>query len=149
MSSTDEKVTKDLIETLEDGREGFTKGADKLADSDRADFAATFRELAAQRARFTTELRDLAAQYGDHIDEDGSMLGSLHRGWMSIKDAISGDDPQGVLDAAEQGEDHAKGEYADALKADISPHLRTVIERQAREIEVSHDTVKAMRDRAA
>lgn len=149
MSSTDAKVTKDLIETLEDGREGFTKGAAKLADSDRPDYAATFRELAAQRARFATELRDLAAQYGDQIDEDGSMLGSLHRGWMAIKDAIAGDDPQGVLDAAEQGEDHAKKEYRNALDADVSPHLRTVIERQAREIQASHDTVKAMRDRVS
>lgn len=149
MSSIDAKVTKDLIETLEDGREGFTKGADKLASSDRPDFAATFRELAAQRARFVAELRDLAAQYGDTIDEDGSMLGSLHRGWMAIKDAIAGDDPQGVLDAAEQGEDHAKKEYKDALQAEISPHLRTVVERQAREVQVSHDTVKAMRDRVS
>ncbi len=146
MPSTDEQVTKDLIETLEDGREGFTKGADKLAETDRPEFAATFRELAAQRGRFTTELRDLAAKYGDKIDEDGSMLGALHRGWMTIKDAIAGDDPEGVLDAAEQGEDHAKQEYADALKSDISPHLRTVVERQAREIQTSHDTVKAMRN---
>jgi uncharacterized protein (TIGR02284 family) len=146
MSSTDEKVTKDLIETLEDGREGFTKGADKLAETDRADFAATFRELAAQRARFATELRDLAAQYGDTINEDGSMLGALHRGWMTIKDAIAGDDPDGVLDAAEEGEDHAKREYADALQSDISPHLRMVVERQAGEIETAHNRVKAMRD---
>lgn len=149
MSSTDAKVTKDLLETLEDGREGFTKGADKLADTDRPDMAATFRELAAQRARFATELRELAAQYGDQLDEDGSLLGALHRGWMSIKDAVAGDDPHGVLDAAEQGEDHAKQEYEDALRADISPHLHTVIERQAREIKVAHDTVKALRDRVS
>ena len=146
MSSTDERITTDLIETLEDGRAGFGKGAERLADTERADLAETFREFAAQRAAYAQELRDLAARYGDHIEEDGSVLGNLHRGWMAIKDAIAGDDPDGVLDAAEQGEDHAKGEYADALKADISPHLRMVVERQAREIQTAHDTVKAMRD---
>lgn len=147
MSSTDAQVTKDLIETLEDGREGFTKGADKLADGERADLAATFRDLAAQRAAFAKELRDLAAQYGDDIDEDSSLLGALHRGWMSIKDAVAGNGPDGVLDAAEQGEDHAVGEYDDALQADISPHLRAVVERQAIAVRESHDIVKAMRDR--
>ena len=76
-------------------------------------------------------------------------LGALHRGWMSIKDAVSGDDAKGVLDAAEQGEDHAKSEYADALKSDISAHLRTVVERQATQVKLVHDEVKALRDRAS
>lgn len=146
MASTDEKVTKDLIETLEDGREGFTKGAEKLTDIGRSDVAGTFRELASQRATFAKELRDLAQQYGDNIEEDGSMLGALHRGWMSIKDAVNGDDPDGVLDAAEQGEDHAKSEYKDALDSDISAHLRAVVERQQTEINAAHDRVKALRD---
>lgn len=148
-TSTDEKVTRDLIETLEDGRAGFTKAADKLAGSDRSDLAAVFREFADQRARFADDLRRLAAQYGDPIDESGSMAGALHRGWMTIKDAVTGDDPDGVLDAAEQGEDHAKAEYADALEADISPHLREVVERQQRDVIAVHDRVRAMRDRAS
>jgi uncharacterized protein (TIGR02284 family) len=149
MASTDEKVTKDLIETLEDGKAGFAKGAEKLTNDGNPAIAQKFNELSAQRGRFAEELRDLARQYGDNIDEDGSMLGALHRGWMSIKDAVAGDDPEGVLDAAEQGEDHAKSEYDDALKADISSHLRTVVERQAREIQAAHDEVKALRDSAS
>ena len=32
--SIDEDVTKDLIETLEDGKAGFSKGAEKLDGSD-------------------------------------------------------------------------------------------------------------------
>ena len=148
MASTDEKVTKDLIETLEDGHAGFTKAADKLAETDRRDLAPKFREFAGQRKAFAQELRDLAAQYGDNIDEDGSLLGALHRGWMAIKDAVAGDDPDGVLDAAEQGEDHAKSEYADALKADISAHLRDVVQRQAAAVAQAHDEVRAMRDAA-
>lgn len=148
MTSIDERVTTDLIETLEDGREGFSRGADKLADTNRADLAATFREFAAQRAAFAQELRDLAAEYGDRIVEDGSMLGALHRGWMAIKDAVAGDDPDGVLDAAEQGEDHAVSEYEDAMKADISAHLRQVVERQFQSVRAAHDQVRALRNAA-
>ena len=35
--SNDAKVTKNIIEVLEDGKKGFANAADKLADSNRAD----------------------------------------------------------------------------------------------------------------
>ena len=144
--STDRRVTKDLIKTLEDGREGFARAADKLAETDRPDLSTTMRTLSEQRARFSAELEQMAATYGDDIDEDGSMAGTLHRGWMAVKDAIAGSDPEGVLDAAEQGEDHAVSEYRDALDADISQSLRVVLARQFVEVQQAHDQVKALRD---
>ena len=146
--STDEKVTKNLIETLEDGKAGFTKAAERLAGTDRPDLAPRFHEFAAQRGQFADELRELAAQYGDRIDEEGSLAGSLHRGWMTIKDAVTGDGPEQVLGAAEQGEDHATTEYEEALAEDLSPHLRTVVERQQRDVVSAHDEVRALRDSA-
>ncbi len=125
--STDEAVTKDLIETLEDGREGFAKAAEKLADSNRPDAVATFEEFSQQRGRFADQLREMARAYGDDISESGSIAATLHRGWMAIKDAVAGDDPKGVFDAAEQGEDHAVSEYEKALgDSDISDGLRKV-----------------------
>lgn len=144
--SVDEAVTKDLLETLADGEEGFAKGADKLDDTESAEIAATFRKLSGQRAQFAAELRELARQYGDEVDSSGSVAATFHRGWMAIKDAVSGSDPKGVLDAAEQGEDHAVGEYEDALAKDLSPTMRTVVERQANEVRAAHDEVRRLRD---
>ncbi len=144
--STDETVTKDLVETLADGKEGFAKGAEKLESSGNKDVSAVFQRLSGQRAQFAAELRDLAQGYGDEVDESGSMAGKLHRGWMSLKDALAGSSDDGVLDAAEQGEDHAVGEYEKALKADISPTLRVVVERQFTDIKKAHDEVKSLRN---
>ena len=144
--STDEDVTKDLIETLEDGEGGYAKGAEKLADSDTPELAAQFREFSQQRARFSSELRAMAQNYGDHIVESGSVAAAIHRGWMGLKDALAGSDPKGVLDAAEQGEDHAVKEYDKALASDISPALRAVVERQRADVKAAHDTVRSLRD---
>ncbi len=145
--STDKNVTEDLIQTLEDGREGFAKGAEKLEDSDATTGVQIFRDLSEQRARFSGELRTLATEYGDQIEESGSITGALHRGWMSLKDALAGSDPDGVYDAAEQGEDHAVSEYQKALDdSDISPRLRTVVERQFVEVQQAHDRVRSLRD---
>lgn len=145
-TSIDAKVTKQLIETLEDGRRGFTDAADKLAETDRADIAPRFREFAAQRATFASELESMAAAYGDDIDVSGTVAGTVHRGWMALKDALAGTDPNGVLDAAEQGEDHAVNEYRTALDEDISPGLRSTVQRQFDAVLATHDQVKGLRN---
>lgn len=144
--STDERTTKDLIETLRDGEKGFAAAAEKLVSTDRADLAPQFQKYAEQRGYFADELEQMAASYGDDIDESGSVAAAVHRGWMSLKDAVTGTSASGVLDAAEQGEDHAVSEYEKALEADISPELRAMVARQFDQIKRSHDEVRALRD---
>ena len=144
--SEDARVTKSLIQTLEDGKEGFAKGAEKLAGDGSAELAETFRTLSTQRAQFSAELEALAADYGDDIDESGTVAGALHRGWMTLKDALTGNDPRAVLDVAAQGEDHAVKEFKKALDGDLSADLRSVVARQAAEVQEAHDRVRALRD---
>ena len=144
--SKDAAVTRDLIQTLEDGKDGFAKGADKLQGDEAMQIATTFRELSARRGELSGELQVLAKNHGEAADESGTVAAALHRGWMSLKDVVAGSDPKGVLDVAEQGEDHAIKEYEKALEADISPELRTVVERQLVDVQRAHDQVKALRD---
>ncbi|MGN6693519.1 MAG: PA2169 family four-helix-bundle protein [Aquihabitans sp.] len=144
--SNDAAVTKDLLQTLEDGRDGFASAADKLEKDGEASLASTFRDLGTKRGQLADELQQIAASYGDQIEESGSVAAKVHRGWMAVKDAIAGSDPDGVLDAAEQGEDHAVSEYEKALGEDISPEFKAVLERQLAEVRSAHDQVKALRD---
>lgn len=147
--SEDAAITKELIETLEDGKNGFATAADKLEGDGNPSAASTFRQLSEQRERFSDELRELAKDYGDEISQSGTVAAALHRGWMTLKDALTGDDEHAVLDVAEQGEDHAVKEFDKALEADISPTLRAVVERQRAEVKAAHDAVRSMRDAAA
>ena len=144
--STDQHVTKELIETLEDGREGFAQGADKLREDNEPQLADVFTRFSEQRAKFSSELRSMAGAYGDDVKDSGTFVATLHRGWMKLKDALTGTDPKGVLDAAEQGEDHAVKEFKKALDADISAGLREVVQRQFTEVKAAHDEVRALRD---
>lgn len=142
--STDQKVTKDLVQTLEDGHNGFTKGAEKVAELNDPAVVEMFLRYATQRQQFAQELESMAASYGDHVEESGSLAAAVHRGWMTLKDALSGSNPKGVLDVAAQGEDHAVSEYDKALGEDISAGLRTVVERQLVEIRSARDAVAAV-----
>ena len=142
--SDDAKVAKDLVETLKDGERGFASAAEKLRDSDRAEWATTLQRLSEQRAGFRREIVEMGHEYGDDVDESGSVAAALHRGWISLKDAVTGDDAGSVLGAAVTGEDHAVSEYEKAEKADLSAGFREVVARQHAAIVAARDEVKAL-----
>ena len=142
--SDDANVAKELVETLKDGERGFASAAEKLRDSDRAEWATTLQRLAEQRAGFRNEIVAMGHEYGDDVDESGSAVAALHRGWISLKDALTGDDATSVLGAAVTGEDHAVSEYEKAEKADLSAGFRAVVARQHAAIVAARDEVKAL-----
>ena len=142
--SADEKVAKELVETLKDGRTGFASAAEKLRDSESPEAAATLQRLSEQRAGFANEIVALGHEYGDDVDESGTMTAALHRGWISLKDALTGDDASGVLGAALTGEDHAVSEYEKALEEDLSDGFRAVVQQQHTAIVAARDEVKAL-----
>jgi uncharacterized protein (TIGR02284 family) len=142
--STDERVASQLTKTLENGRLGYERAAERMKESDRADLAEKFRQFASERAAMTAELEQLAAAYGDDIDDRSTIPGAMHRGWMVVKDILTGSDIGAVLNSAEQGEDHALEEYREAMASDISPDFRPVLEKQMATVQRAHDFVRSV-----
>ena len=142
--SDDNQVAKELVETLKDGERGFAEAAEKLRDGDHPEWATTLQRLSEQRAGFHREIVSLGHDYGEDVDESGTLAAKVHRGWISLKDALTGDEPDGVLKAALTGEDHAVSEYEKALQQDISPGFREVVSRQLAAVRVARDEVKAL-----
>ena len=142
---TDDKdVAKELVETLRDGERGYSSAAEKVRGGERSEWATTLQHFAEQRADFRREIVKLGAEYQDDVDESGTAVAALHRGWIALKDALSGDDPEGVLAAAVTGEDHTVSEYDKALEADLSAGFREVVVRQRAAIVAARDEVKAL-----
>ena len=144
--STDKTVASDLMKTLEDGKDGFAKAA-ALVEQGSPELCPTFLRLSEQRRSFYDELHKIAKDYGDPIEASGTIAAAFHRGWMTLKDAVSGSDPSGVLDAAVQGEEHAVKTYETALESsDLSSGLRLVLVRQMDDVSKAYIEVKALRD---
>ena len=142
--SDDAKAAKELVETLKDGERGFASAADKLRDSDHPAWASALQKLSEQRAGFHREIVDLGHDYGDDVDESGTVAAALHRGWISLKDALTGDSAESVLEAAATGEDHAVSEYEKALEQDLSAGFRDVVTRQHAAVVAARDEVKGL-----
>lgn len=141
--STDAKVTQDLIETLVDGEQGFTKAAEHLA-ADSATIASQFHGYAGERRSMADDLRRMAQRYGDTVDSDGSTAASLHRGWIGLKDALTGTDANAVVKAALQGEEHAISEFEKALDENISADLRTTVQGQLTSIRSTKQALESI-----
>nr|WP_300044999.1 PA2169 family four-helix-bundle protein [uncultured Nocardioides sp.] len=142
--SDDAKAAKELVETLKDGERGFADAAEKLRDGEHPEWATTLQRFSEQRAGFWREIVDMGHDYGDDVDESGTVAAAVHRGWIALKDALTGDDAGAVLKAASTGEDHAVSEYEDALKMDLSAGFRAVVVRQHAAVVAARDEVNAL-----
>lgn len=132
----------DLLEICRDGEKGFRLAAERTTD---ADLRALFQRYSSQRARFAEELEDELDEYGGPRGDAGrNALGALHRGLMNLKASVSGDDERAIISECERGEDAALNEYRKALKADLPPALRDIVERHYRDVKEAHDRMRRM-----
>ena len=133
---------KKLAGTLRDGEKGFSESAEKVH---AADLKTMFSELSIQRAQLAAELEPLTRQYGETPREGGSVGAALHRGWLNVREAITGSDDYAVVAEAERGEDVAKGNYEDVLKEELPADVRSVVEAQYTKVKASHDKVRDLK----
>ncbi|MDM7921956.1 MAG: PA2169 family four-helix-bundle protein [Pyrinomonadaceae bacterium] len=132
-----------LIETCRDGQEGFKQAAEGV---DRTDMKSLFYEYSQQRASYVGDLQSLVQTLGGDPEDSGSLAGSLHRGWINIKSAVTGKDESAILNECERGEDSAKNMYKEALEEQLPDYIRQTVEQQYAGVKEAHDRVKAFRD---
>lgn len=135
-----------LIETNKDGAEGYKTSADAVKD---AEIKTLFNTYAQQRSQFASELQAEVRKMGGDPEKTGSVLASLHRGWINIKSTVTGMDDHAILAEAERGEDIAVSNYQDAMKETLPADLMSVVQRQYGQIKEAHDRVRNLRDARA
>ncbi len=146
MNITNEKtvsILRDLVETARDGQEGFRTASEDAKD---AELARVFTEFSTQRTSMIAELQDRIRSLGGDPKQSGSVSGSLHRGWIDLKAAMSSHEPHAVLAECERGEDAAVKAYREALDENLDPVTRGLISRQFASVQAAHDRVKQLRD---
>jgi len=136
-------VLKDLVECSKDGEYGFRECAEQAKDPQ---LRSTFLQRAEDCRRSAQELNDCIRQHGGTMEEGGSAMGAMHRGWVSIKSKLTTYDDKAILEEAERGEDNAKARYSKALQKNLPADVRQVVERQMQGVQRNHDQVKMLRD---
>jgi uncharacterized protein (TIGR02284 family) len=144
-ASNDDVIStlNNLIETCKDGQEGFQQAAEGVQNSQ---LKTLFYEFGQQRAQFAGELQALVRELGGDPEVSSSTAGALHRGWINIKAAITGQDDNAILNECERGEDVAKNAYKEALEETLPANVSAIVQEQYAAVQAAHDQVRALRD---
>jgi len=134
----------ELIETSKDGEKGFALAA---RDTREPELNEVFKQGEESCRAAAAELQDQVRLLGGDAAESGSMKAAAHRGWISLKTAMSSRDDIAILEECERGEDYAKARYDAAMKLDLPEPVRSVIEQQYAGVKANHDRVRDLRNR--
>lgn len=105
---------KGLINILNDGKIGYKEA---VSNVESENLKSTFLELSNQRYAYAEELKEHILQHGGTSDnEEGGVLGVLHRAWLDIKDAFTSKDDSAILEAIITGEKAALDKYENVLE---------------------------------
>ncbi|WP_051669839.1 ferritin-like domain-containing protein [Bryobacter aggregatus] len=139
----DTAIINNLIETLKDGENGF-KAA--VADVTDRNLKSTFEKYASQRHSFVAQLQQTVRREGETPETSGSITAAAHRGWMSVKSAVTGKNDHAILEECERGEDAAVKAYREATASGKLGSAAPLVAQQAYEIKAAHDAIRALRD---
>ncbi|MXP41345.1 PA2169 family four-helix-bundle protein [Altererythrobacter soli] len=141
--SHDITVINTLIATTLDSVKGYRESAE---DSQVATHAQFFREMSEERSRVASDLQAHVRALGGEPEMESSTAGAVHRTWLNIKEAVTGQDEGAIVNEVERGEDYIKDKYEVALRdGDLSPETRGVLEKCMESIRKGHDRASAMK----
>ena len=133
-----EKISNKLNELLEknyDAEKGYLNAADHVESSRLKIF---FKKRATERSEFAKNLRTEILSYGQIPEDDGSLKGTMHRNWMSLKSLFSSNDEEAILEEALRGEKESLDEYTNILKEDsFAPSTKKMLETQKLQIQTA------------
>jgi len=132
-----------LIATLIDSVEGYEKSA---KDVDNQHYAALFAARAAERQQAAAHLREAVAAAGAEPEDHGTLMGSIHRAFLSLREAVSSRDDAVIIAEIEHGEDYLKDKFETALDSDtLDPGPREAIKAAWASVKAGHDEMSQLK----
>ncbi len=140
----DISVLNTLITTTIDSADGFERSAE---DAGTGRFVEMFREFATERRQVVARLQETVRSLGGTPNDDGSLKADLHRRWVDLRSAITGDGgDKAIIEEVERGEDYLKAKYDTALEdTALSPTAQSVIREAYQSVRAGHDRASALK----
>jgi uncharacterized protein (TIGR02284 family) len=145
MNAPNEKIVSalnHLIITCKDGQEGFHNAGEEVKS---AELKQVFLKYEEQRKQLVAELQPEVRSRGGDPEKGGTVSGALHRGWLNLKQLLGGGNETAVVDEAERSEDIAMASYQAALKEELPPAVRLIVQRQFDQIKLAHDQISLLK----
>ncbi len=123
-----------------DAEKGYLNAMENV---DSPNLKMFFKRRATERSQFAKELRTEILQYGELPEDSGSLKGTAHRNWMSLKSIFSSNDEEAILEEAIRGEKTSLDEYKDVLKdRALPPSIDSLLAKHKNAIQSAINTEK-------
>jgi uncharacterized protein (TIGR02284 family) len=83
---------------------------------------------------------------GGKAEDTGSVIGALHRGWVSVRGTLTGYSAESMLAECERGQDTLLAAYNKAREQNLPADVMDVVARQAEGVQQNHDRIKELRE---
>lgn len=120
-----------LVHINKDAEAGFRTAAQNVKNSELETLLTGY---AKQHAKFASELQGEIKHLGGDTSDSGTFGGTLHRGWMDLKSAVSGHSAAAMLTSCESGEESAESAYLDAVDANPTGRTHVLIDKHLGQI---------------
>ncbi len=137
----DYTALKDVIGICRSDEQGFRGAANAVKTPA---LRQLFEEFSGQRGRFASELLQAGHKLGLYVDDPAGVGGVLHGVWMEMKAALSDHSEHQILDDIARSEENTLKTYRQALHLSLNEEVRTLMERQAAEIEATKTRIQAL-----
>ncbi|HEX8401477.1 MAG TPA: PA2169 family four-helix-bundle protein [Allosphingosinicella sp.] len=143
-SSHDISVLNGLIETTIDSVDGYRRSAQEATSSR---FSSQFLERANEREQVVSKLREAVRSMGGNPEDDGSVLASAHRAFLSLKDKVTGSDDKAIVSEVDHGETYLAGKWEAALKDEgLSQQARSIVQQCYDSVREGADTFRRLNE---
>lgn len=150
--ATREEVLKKLNELLTrnyDAEYGYKEATEDVKDPR---LQKVFKTYVEQRYRFGHDIKGEILNLGGNPEKakGTSVAGDIHRRWMNLKKAISGNNEETILEECRRGEMVSWQDYNEALAIkDLPPGTRIILEDHKKKIdEAIYDIMELKNDYA-
>lgn len=135
--TTEETITElnGLTKTCRDGELGYATAA---KDARNTELETVFTGYASQRRKFVRDLQAEVKRLGGNPEDSGSAGGTLLRGWMDVKSALTSGSAAAVIATCETGEEVAVAAFDWVANLDISGPTRSLVEKQRKSVKEAH-----------
>jgi uncharacterized protein (TIGR02284 family) len=124
---TERGVLQHLVETCHDAERGFLAAAERAQSPS---LRQLFRDMAADHHRFAEDLLPHLQRMGGADIATGTLAGSVHRGWLTLRGQIARNHDRALLAEAGRGEGFALAAFDHAVEGLLPPAARELIEAQ-------------------
>jgi uncharacterized protein (TIGR02284 family) len=135
-------VLNELLETCYDGLDGFRSAINEI-DNDEV---IAFCESRIQRIdEAAADLYTAIQHLGVHPAEHGHPAARMHRGWITLRAALTSGNAA-ILAEIERGEELAVKHYHDALAKPLPESVHDMVEEQAQGADENLERVRSLRE---